>query len=78
MIPFLSLHANAAQRGDGLHPMLLAGLQRLAMERVEYTAAETDREQGARIAEPTADNATRKGNREVAARGTTGHASQMP
>jgi hypothetical protein len=60
MIPLLSLHAIAAQRGDGLHPVLLAGLQRLATERVECTTAETGREHGARIAEPTADNVTRK------------------
>ncbi len=35
MLPLLSLHAIAAQRGDGLHPVLLAGLERLAAERVE-------------------------------------------
>jgi hypothetical protein len=56
MLPLLSLHAIAAQRGDGLHPVLLAGLQRLATERVEHT--ETDREHGA--AAPRADNVTRK------------------
>jgi hypothetical protein len=61
MLPLLSLHAIAAQRGDGLHPVLLAGLKRLAAERVERAAAETGRERAARIAEPTAeDNVTRK------------------
>jgi hypothetical protein len=30
MLPFLSLHALAAQRGDGLHPELLALFQRHA------------------------------------------------
>jgi hypothetical protein len=60
MLPLLSLHAIAAQRGDGLHPILLAGLQRLATERFEHTTAETGREHGARVAEPTADNVTRK------------------
>jgi len=60
MLPLLSLHAIAAQRGDGLHPVLLAGLQRLATERVEHPAAETGREHGAHTAEPTADNSTRK------------------
>jgi hypothetical protein len=60
MLPLLSLHAIAAQRGAGLHPILLAGLQRLATERFEYTTAETGREHGACIAEPTLDNVTRK------------------
>jgi hypothetical protein len=60
MLPLLSLHAIAAQRGDGLHPVLLAGLQRLATERVEHIAAETHRFHGARTAEPTTDNVTRK------------------
>jgi hypothetical protein len=54
MLPLLSLHAIAAQRGDGLHPVLLAGLQRLVTKRVEHAAA------GAHTAEPTADNVTRK------------------
>jgi hypothetical protein len=58
MLPLLSLHAIAAQRGDGLHPVLLAGLQRLATGRVAHAAAETGREHGP--AEPTADNVTRK------------------
>jgi hypothetical protein len=58
MLSLLSLHAIAAQRGDGLHPVLLAGLQRLATGRVENTAAETGSEHG--TAEPTADNVTRK------------------
>jgi hypothetical protein len=56
MLPLISLHAIAAQRGDGLHPVLLAGLQRLATGRVAHT--ETDREHG--TAEPTAENVTRK------------------
>jgi hypothetical protein len=30
MLPFLSLHALAAQRGDGLHPELLALFERHA------------------------------------------------
>jgi hypothetical protein len=54
MLPLLSLHAIAAQRGDGL-----AGLQRLVTKRVEDAAAETGREHGAHTAEPTADNVTR-------------------
>jgi len=60
MLPLLSLHAIAAQRGDGLHPVLLAGFERLATERVERIKAEIGREHGARSAEPTADDATRK------------------
>jgi hypothetical protein len=60
MLPLLSLHAIAAQRGEGLHPVLLAGLQRLATERVEHTAAENGREDDARIAEPRVDNVMRK------------------
>jgi hypothetical protein len=58
MLPLLSLHAIAALRGDGLHPVLLAGLQRLATGRVAHTVAETGRGHGA--AEPTPDNVTRK------------------
>ena len=58
MLSLLSLHAIAAQRGDGLHPVLLAGLQRLATGRVENTAADASREHG--NAKPTADIATRK------------------
>ena len=58
MLPLLSLHAIAAQRGDGLHPVLLAGLQRLATEHVEHATANISREHG--TAEPMADNATRK------------------
>ena len=42
MLPLLSLHAIAAQRGDGLHPELLAGLKRLASERREPFAMERD------------------------------------
>jgi hypothetical protein len=60
MLPLLSLHAIAAQRGDGLHPVLLARLQRLATERVEQAAAETGREHDARTAQSTADNVTCK------------------
>jgi hypothetical protein len=60
MLPLLSLQAIAAQRGDGLHPVLLAGLQRLVTKRVEDAAAETGREYGAHTAEPTANNVTRK------------------
>jgi hypothetical protein len=59
MLPLLSLHAIAAQRRDGLHPILLAGLRRLTTERSEYATAENGREHGARIAEPTADTVTR-------------------
>jgi hypothetical protein len=55
MLPLLSLHAIAAQRGDGLHPILLAGLKRLAAERVEPTAAESAQER----AEPAADRVKR-------------------
>jgi len=40
--------------------MLLAGLQRLATERVEYTTAETGREHGAGVAEPSADKVTHR------------------
>jgi hypothetical protein len=58
MLPLLCLHAIAAQRGDGLHPVLLAGLRRLATERVEHITADTGRAHGA--AEPTADNVTRR------------------
>ena len=60
MLPLLSLHAIASQRGDGLHPVLLAGLRRLATEHVERATAETGGEHGAHNATPTADRATRK------------------
>jgi hypothetical protein len=60
MLALLSLHAIAAQRGDGLHPMLLAGLKRLATERAEHPAAESGREHGERSIEPTADPVTRE------------------
>ena len=45
MLPLLSLHAVAAQRGDGLHPVLLAGLKRLAAEPGEPGVAGCGREQ---------------------------------
>jgi hypothetical protein len=60
MLAFLSLHAIAAQRGDGLHPVLLAGLKRLASERAEHPAAESGREHGGCPVEPTADPVTRE------------------
>lgn len=51
-----SLHAIAAPRGDGLHPVLLTGLKRLAAERAGRVVAECDRRrEGA--AEPTKDRA---------------------
>ena len=54
MLPLLSLHAIAAARGDGLHPILLAGLKRLAAERTEHVATESIRApEGS--AEPTKD-----------------------
>jgi hypothetical protein len=43
MLPLLSLHAIAAARGDGLHPILLAGLKRLTAERTEHVGAESTR-----------------------------------
>jgi hypothetical protein len=43
MLPLLSLHAIATQRGDGLHPVLLAGLKRLAAARIEHVVAESGR-----------------------------------
>jgi hypothetical protein len=52
MLPLLSLHAIAAQRGDGLHPKLLAGLKRLAAASTDRTARESG---GERANEPTAD-----------------------
>lgn len=61
MLSLLSLHAIAAQRGEGLHPVLLAGLKRLAAGHVEPVAAESGREQEDRAAEPTADRVTREG-----------------
>jgi len=59
MLPFLTLHAIAAQRGDGLHPLLLAGLKRLAAERAGCVVAESGREPGG-AAEPTKDRVTRE------------------
>jgi len=58
MLPLLSLHAIAAQRGDGLHPVLLDGLKRLAAERGEHVAAESGRDVQ-RTAGPTGDRITR-------------------
>jgi len=40
MFPLLSFHAIAAQRGDGLHPVLLEGLKRLSAERAELATTE--------------------------------------
>ena len=51
MVPLLSLHAIAAQRGDGLHPALLAGLTRVAAARVEPVAAKSVRAPKTRSAE---------------------------
>jgi hypothetical protein len=56
MLPLLSLHAIAAARGDGLHPILLAGLKRLAAERTEYVVAESTRAPEGSV-EPTKDRA---------------------
>ena len=54
MLPLLSLHAIAAARGDGLHPILLAGLKRPAAARTEHVVAESTRApEGS--AEPTKD-----------------------
>jgi hypothetical protein len=36
MLSLLSLHAIAAQRGDGLHPVLLDGLRRIEAARHEH------------------------------------------
>ena len=58
MLPLLSLHAIAAQRGDGLHPLLLAGLKRLAAERAGRVAESGREPEGA--AEPTKDGVTRE------------------
>jgi hypothetical protein len=33
MLPLLSFHAIASRRGDGLHPVLLSALKRIANER---------------------------------------------
>ena len=40
MLPLLSLHAIATQRGEGLHPLLLAALKRVAAERVQHAVTE--------------------------------------
>jgi len=45
MLPLLSFHAIAAQQGDGLHPVLAAGLKRLAAESGEHAAAELGRDE---------------------------------
>jgi hypothetical protein len=58
MLALLSLHAIAAQRGDGLHPVLLAGLKRLATERAKHAAAESGRERGECSVKPTAEPVT--------------------
>jgi hypothetical protein len=59
MLPLLSLHAIAAQRGDGLHPVLLAGLKRLAAERGVRVVADSGCPQE-EAAEPTRDAVTRE------------------
>src|SRR5258705_4354692 len=59
MLPLLSLHAIAAQRGDGLHPVLLAGLHRLVTKPVGNAPAQTSRGHRPHTAEPTADNIER-------------------
>ncbi len=73
MLPLLSLHAIATRRGDGLHPVLLAGLKRLAAACIEHVVAEPGRrehEEGA--AEPAADGVARE---EIA---KPPHTSQIP
>ena len=56
MFPLLSLHAIAVARGDGLHPILLAGLKRLTAERTEHVGPESTRALES-SAEPTKDRA---------------------
>jgi hypothetical protein len=58
MIPFLSLHVIAAQRGDGLHPLLLAGLKRISAEHGDGDACKAWRELMERAEEPIADCTT--------------------
>ncbi|HEY2526650.1 MAG TPA: hypothetical protein VGJ20_01680 [Xanthobacteraceae bacterium] len=60
MLPLLSLHAIAEQRGDGLHPELLAGLRRLAAEHGKGVAAEARGKQEGQSAEPAEDGAMRE------------------
>ena len=59
MLPLLSLHAIAAARGDGLHPILLTGLKRLTAKRTEHVGAESTRALES-SAEPTKDRAASK------------------
>lgn len=59
MPPLLALHAIAAPRGDGLHPVLLAGLRRLAAERVQPAMPQPGREQDACATTPTVQRTVR-------------------
>jgi hypothetical protein len=45
MLLLLSFHAIATQRGDGLHPVLLARLRHIAAGRVEQVVTEPGREE---------------------------------
>jgi hypothetical protein len=56
MLPLLSLHAIAAQRGDGLHPALLDGLRRMETARVEQAACESVRQPEDHASVPIADH----------------------
>ncbi|MEA3132256.1 MAG: hypothetical protein QOG17_102 [Gammaproteobacteria bacterium] len=57
MLPLLSLHAIAAQRDDGLHPVLLDGLRRIEAARLERLSREADRRPEAHASHPIADQA---------------------
>src|SRR6202022_593030 len=65
MLPLLSLHTIAAARGDGLHPILLAGLKRLTAERTEHVGTEATRTLGLRAANK--GSCCERGDREIGA-----------
>jgi hypothetical protein len=79
MLPLLSLHAIATQRGDGLHPVLLAGLKRLAAARIEHVVAESGcREHEERAAEPAADRVAHEEIAKPQRAASHPHTSQIP
>jgi hypothetical protein len=56
MLPLLSLHAIAAECGDGLHPALLNGLRRMETARAEHAARESVRPPEDLASVPIADH----------------------
>ena len=61
MLPFLSLHAIAAQRGDGLRPEFLVSFKRSAFATIDRVASESGRSRTEGAVELTMDRETAEG-----------------